>query len=250
MTSTIAIHSFRRGTGKSTVAANLAVLLADSGRRVGLIDANFQSPSLHLFFGQLSLGHRPALNDYLAGRCDFRTTVIDVTDDVSPPPIGAIFLVPTSGEAGKILESLRGDSRAESLNEGLAALSRDLGLDVLLVDTAAGLSEETLLTISAADRLLLLLRPDHQDYHGTGVVIELARRLGAPMLHLLVNEVPASFDMAQVALRVATGFGQPVATALPHSEELQMIGSRGLLVRCHPNSLSAQVLRRLVAGLV
>lgn len=73
MTSTIAIHSFRRGTGKSTVAANLAVLLADSGRRVGLIDANFQSPSLHLFFGQLSLGHRPALNDYLAGRCDLQT---------------------------------------------------------------------------------------------------------------------------------------------------------------------------------
>ncbi|MEI8307269.1 MAG: MinD/ParA family protein [Chloroflexales bacterium] len=250
MTTTIAIHSFRRGTGKSTIAANLAVLMADSGLRVGLVDANLQSPSLHLFFGRLDLGRHPTLNDYLAGRCELGMATINVTSWLRPSPAGALFLVPASGEAVKILESLRGDYRAEALSEGINALSNDLGLDVLLVDTPAGLSEETLLTIVAADRLLLLLRPDHQDYHGTGVVIELARRLGASKLMLLVNEVPVSFDTGEVAMRVETGFGQPVVAALPHSEELQMIGSGGLLVRRLPDSPSSHILRQVVAGLV
>jgi MinD-like ATPase involved in chromosome partitioning or flagellar assembly len=250
MTTTIAIHSFRRGTGKSTVAANLAVLLADSGRRVGLVDASLQSPSLHMFFGRLDLGQRPTLNDYLAGRCELRMAAINASEWVSPPPAGPLFLVPASGDADKIIESLRGSYRAEALSDGLGALADNLGLDVLLVDTPAGLSEETLLTIAAADSLLLLLRPDHQDYHGTGVVIELARRLGAPELLLLVNEVPAGFDPSEVSLQVAAGFGQPVVATLPHSEELQMLGSGGLLVRRHPRSLSAQVLRRLAAEIV
>lgn len=246
MTTTIAIHSFRRGTGKSMVAANLAVLLADSGQRVGLVDASLQSPSLHLFFGLRDLDRRPTLNDYLAGRCELDMALIDVTTRVNPPPMGMIALLPASGEADKILEALRGSYRAEALSEGLGLLADDLALDVVIVDTPAGLSEETLLTISAADRLLLLLRPDHQDYHGSGVLIELARRLGAPQLQLLVNEIPLGFDPAEVAARMASGFGYPVAAALHHSEELQLIGSGGLLVRRAPGSPAVRALRRIV----
>jgi septum site-determining protein MinD len=249
MTTTIAIHSFRRGTGKSTVAANLAVLLSDGGRRVGLIDASLHSPSLHLFFGLRDPGRLPTLNDYLANRCELGMAALDVTNRVDPPPPGALILVPASGEPDRILESLRGSYRAEALSEGLGALADELGLDVLLVDTPAGLSEETLLTIAAADALLLLLRPDHQDYHGTGVVVELARRMGAPRLLLLVNEVPASFDLAEVAARVADGFGQPVAAALHHSEELQLIGSGGLMARRAPESAIIRTLRGIAEGL-
>lgn len=249
MTTIVAIHSFRRGTGKSTAAANLAVLLADAGRRVGLIDASLQSPSLPLFFGLNDLGRRPTLNDYLAGRCELGMAVIDVTDRIDPPPGGLVALVPASGEADRILEALRGSYRAESLGEGLSQLADDLSLDVLVIDTPAGLSEETLLTIAAADTLLLLLRPDHQDYHGTGVLIDLARRLGAPRLQLLVNEVPPGFDLAEVAQRVAAGFGEPVAAAVHHSEELQLIGSGGLLARRAPGSPWIRALARTAEGL-
>lgn len=250
MTLITVIHSFRRGTGKSTVAANLAVLLADAGWRVGLVDANLQSPSLHLFFGLRDMGHRSTLNDYLAGRCDLKTTVLDVTNQINPHPAGMIVLVPASGEIDKILESLRGSYRAEALSEGLGGLAADMRLHALLVDTPAGLSEETLLTIAAADRVLLLLRPDHQDYHGTGVVIDLARRLGAPDLQLFINEVPTSFDLEEVAQRIGTGFEQPVTAAMYHSEELQLIGSSGLIVRRIPDAQPVRILRQMAASLV
>ncbi|NTV65642.1 MAG: P-loop NTPase, partial [Oscillochloris sp.] len=120
MTSIVVIHSFRRGTGKSTIAANLALLLADNGWRVGLIDASLQSPSLHLFFGLRDLERRPTLNDYLAGRCELEMAAIDVTNRIDPPPAGAVILVPASGETARILEVLDGGYRTEALSEGLA----------------------------------------------------------------------------------------------------------------------------------
>ena len=45
------IHSFRGGTGKSNTTANLSYLLANSGQRVGVIDADIQSPGIHVLFG-------------------------------------------------------------------------------------------------------------------------------------------------------------------------------------------------------
>ena len=45
MSTIVTVHSFRRGVGKSSVAVNLAVLLALQGRRVALIDTDFQAPS-------------------------------------------------------------------------------------------------------------------------------------------------------------------------------------------------------------
>ncbi|MGH2523697.1 MAG: P-loop NTPase, partial [Anaerolineales bacterium] len=61
----VSVHSFRRGTGKSHLTANLAALLAVEGRRVGVMDTNLQSPSLRILFGLD--GATPTLNDYVWG---------------------------------------------------------------------------------------------------------------------------------------------------------------------------------------
>lgn len=47
MSTIITIHSFRGGTGKTSVAANTAALLAAEGLRVGVVDGNIQAPGLH-----------------------------------------------------------------------------------------------------------------------------------------------------------------------------------------------------------
>lgn len=51
MATIVSIHSFRGGTGKSNIAANLSTLLAAEGRRVGVIDTDIQSPGIHVLFG-------------------------------------------------------------------------------------------------------------------------------------------------------------------------------------------------------
>lgn len=51
MATTISIHSFRGGTGKSNTTANLSTVLAKRGYRVGVIDTDIQSPGIHVLFG-------------------------------------------------------------------------------------------------------------------------------------------------------------------------------------------------------
>lgn len=56
------------------------------------------------------------------------------------------------------------------LNDGFQSLIEELNLDVLRIDTHPGLNEETLLSIAISDTLLIILRPDQQDYQGTSTL--------------------------------------------------------------------------------
>jgi MinD-like ATPase involved in chromosome partitioning or flagellar assembly len=93
-------------------------------------------------------------------------------------------------------------------------------LDVLLIDTHPGLNEEMLLSIAISDILVILLRPDHQDYQGTGVTVDVARKLEVPRLLLVVNKVPAGFDPREVKERVERTYDADVSVVLPHSDEM------------------------------
>ena len=72
MAKIISTHSFRGGTGKSNTTANLAVLVARAGNRVGVIDTDIQSPGIHVIFQLAESRVKYALNDYLWGKCAHR----------------------------------------------------------------------------------------------------------------------------------------------------------------------------------
>ena len=69
MAKIVSIHSYRGGTGKSNLTANLAVCLASSGKRVAVVDTDIQSPGIHMLFGLEDTSHLRTLNDYLWERC-------------------------------------------------------------------------------------------------------------------------------------------------------------------------------------
>ncbi len=235
MAQIVSVHSFRGGTGKSNTTANLSALLAAEGRRVGVVDTDIQSPGIHVLFGMHEEEMPHSLNDYLWGKCTIEQAAFDVTDRLKADIKGKIFLIPSSIKAGEIARVLREGYDVGLLNDGFRDLIDKLNLDVLLIDTHPGLNEETLLSIAISDALVVIMRPDQQDYQGTGVTVEVARKLDVPRMVLVVNKVPAVFGERDVKARVEQAYGCPVAAVLPHSDEMMTLASSGIFVLKYPD---------------
>jgi MinD-like ATPase involved in chromosome partitioning or flagellar assembly len=228
MAKIVSVHSFRGGTGKSNLTANLATVVALRGLKVGIIDTDIQSPGIHVLFGMDEEKMGRALNDYLWGNCPIEETAYDVTPPQVAAQQGSIKLVPSSIKAGEIARVLREGYDVGLLNDGFHALIERLELDFLFIDTHPGLNEETLLSIAVSDILLLLLRPDRQDFQGTAVTVEVARKLGVPKMFLLVNKVLPSRDFAALRQQVEKTYDAPVAGIFPESEEMLELASSGI----------------------
>jgi septum site-determining protein MinD len=258
MAKIISIHSFRGGTGKSNTTANLATILASEGRRVGVIDTDIQSPGIHVLFGLNEDEIQYTLNDYLWGKCDIKKAAQEVTrhmgNDIKGKlfviPKGQVFLIPSSIRAGEIARVLREGYDVGLLNDGFHKLVDELNLDVLMIDTHPGLNEETLLSIAISDALGIIMRPDQQDYQGTSVTVEVARKLAVPRMVLIVNKTPASLDFADVKKRVESTYNCTVGAVMPHSDEMMSLASSGLFVLRYPDHQISNLLRQVAHMLI
>jgi MinD-like ATPase involved in chromosome partitioning or flagellar assembly len=250
MSKIVSVHSFRGGTGKSNTTANITTLLAMEGRRVGVIDTDIASPGIHVLFGMNEEEMGLSLNDYLWGKCEIQQAAHDVTGRLGQPIKGQIYLIPSSMKAGEIARVLREGYDVGLLNDGFHQLIDDLNLDVLMIDTHPGLNEETLLSIAISDALAIIMRPDQQDYQGTGVTVEVARKLDVPRMLLIVNKVPAVFDPAEVKTRVERTYDCEVAAVLPHSDEMMALASAGIFALRYPNHPIAASYKQVAAKLI
>lgn len=235
MASIVSVHSFRGGTGKSNTTANLATLVAARGSRVGVIDADIQSPGIHVLFGLVGEEIGTTLNDFLWHDVPIRDVAQDVTERVGLTGGGRLFLIPSSMQPGEITRVLREGYDAQRLTAGIRQLVSELQLDVLFIDTHPGLNEETLLSLVISHGLLIIMRPDRQDFEGTGITARVAKELDVPQIHIVVNKTPTDFDHAEVARRVAATYDCEVAAVLPHSDELMRLASEGVFVLRHPD---------------
>ena len=253
----ISTHSFRGGTGKSNTTANLAVLVARAGFRVGIIDTDIQSPGIHVLFRLTEQELRCSLNDYLWGRCAIEDAACDVTlraignvpEDAERP---RLFVIPSSLKTGEIARILREGYDVALLNDGLQRLLQKLKLDFLFIDTHPGVNEETLLSIAVSDLLILIVRPDQQDFQGTAVAVELARKLDVPQMLVLINKVPPGMDPVALRTQVEAMYKTEVAAVLPLSNEMVKNASSDIFANRYPNHPLtrelAAVARRIGSG--
>jgi MinD-like ATPase involved in chromosome partitioning or flagellar assembly len=250
----ISVHSFRGGTGKSNLTANLVAAVARRGKRVGVVDTDIQSPGIHVLFGQSDEKPAHTLNDYLWGKCAIEQTAIDVTSAVRTGPgdsavLPGVFLIPSSLNSGDIARVLREGYDVALLNDGFRALLKGLNLDYLFIDTHPGVNEETLLSIAISDTLIVILRPDKQDFLGTAVTVELARRLEVPEMFLVINKIPPGLAHAAVVAQAEPLFAAPVLGAFSLNAELSLLGSSGIFCLRSPHHAFSQEINRIAAHL-
>lgn len=196
----IAIASGKGGTGKSFVATNLAIAMHSRGLHTAVVDCDFGLGNAHLLFG---VNPRLSMYHLLAG--------------LAP---AAAVLTPTPHGPGLVAGGSGISSLAELDERHFAVLARSLAQlarlhDVLLLDCAAGLSPQSLSTILAAERVLVVTNPEIAALTDAYALIKcLSRQPRPPSVHVVVNRVLAhgegepTFDrLAEVTRRFV---GNPI----------------------------------------
>ncbi len=230
----ITIHSFRGGTGKSNLSANLAVWTAQQGNRVAVIDTDVQSPGIHVIFGlgREKISH--TLNDFLRGNCTISDTSVDLTKKLGLRR-GSLYVIPASLNAKEITRILREGYEVADLRKGFIDIVREKKLDYLFIDTHPGVDRETLLSMATTDYLFIVMRVDEQDFLGTAITIEISKKLSVPHVSLIVNMVPGIYDFENVRYEIERQFGIKVATIIPLYKQMFELGSRHLMTLKYPN---------------
>ncbi len=245
----VSVHSFRGGTGKSNTTANLAALVALAGKRVGVVDTDIQSPGIHVLFGLDETKMGKTLNDFLHGKCTIREVAFPVGEKAADAEGRAkllgkqLWLFPSSIRGREISQILREGYDVNRLNEGFQTMLKELDLDYLFIDTHPGLNEETLLSIAISDVLIIILRPDNQDFQGTSVTVDIARSLDVPNLILMVNKAIPKYDFNSIKKQIEGTFKAPVAGVLPLAFEVAENASQDLFTLRYPDHDWSKALR-------
>lgn len=247
MPKVISVHSYRGGTGKSNFTANLSATLAMQGHRVGVVDTDMPSPGIHNLFCLEPEQTTHTLNNYLWGEISIEEAVYDVSHNIGLPEgsDGRLYLVPSSVKADSIARILRDSYDVRLMNDGFRKLVKGLQLDYLFIDTHPGLSKETFLSIAISHVLILILRPDKQDYQGTAVTMDVAKQLKVRKLLLAINKVYSQLNPDVIKQKVEETYGETVAGVFPVSEEILQLASEGVFCTKYPEHPISQEFRRV-----
>ncbi len=245
MPKVVSVHSYRGGTGKSNFTANLATTIAQHGNRVGVVDTDVPSPGIHNIFGLDPENMHKTLNNYLWGESQIEEAAYDVSANVGLSGDSKLFLVPSSVRADDIARVLKDGYDVRLLNDGFRKLVKNLQLDYLFIDTHPGLSKETFLSIAISHVLILILRPDKQDYQGTAVTVDVARQLKVRKLLLAVNKVHSKLNVDALKQKIEESYDAPVAGIFPLSEDLVQLASEGVFCLRYPDHPISQEFRKV-----
>ena len=188
----IAVHSYKGGTGKTSLSTNLASTFARRGKKVCLMDLDFRAPSLHAIFKQKNSDYW--LNDYLNGVCDIEKVLIDSTKE--------------HGNGGKLMVALANpsteairDMTAKDRKWEMKALGRLLSLrsallnngtfDYIIFDTSPGLQYSSINAIVTSDLVLVVTSLDASDINGSQRMTSELYDLFEKKTGILVNKVIA-----------------------------------------------------------
>lgn len=238
---TIAITGGKGGVGKSTLAVNLAVALGGLGQRTLLLDADLGLANVDVLLG---LQPQATLAELIAGRCG-------IDDILVEGPNGILVLPAASGK--RALAQL---STAENIGLVNVVSSLQHALDVLVVDTAAGLSDCVLTFCQASQEVVLVVCDEPASITDAYALIKvLARERGIARVHVVANMVRDANEgrgLYNKLLRVCERFLADISLnhlgSIPQDDWLRLAVQRQQpVVKAYPSSPSALAITQIAS---
>ena len=170
-----ALTSGKGGVGKTNIAANLAVLAAKAGKRVLVIDADLGLANIEIIFG---LKPRYHLGDLL----EQRRTI----DEVLVKGPHGVCLLP----AGSGIQSLTHLTDQQKLQFVTALDPLEDMFDVVFIDSGAGIGENVLFFVGAAQEAILVVSPEPTSLVDAYATVKvLSQQAGVRHFSVVVNPV-------------------------------------------------------------
>ncbi len=237
-TKTISITSGKGGVGKTTLVTNMALSLAQQGKKVLILDGDLGMANVDIFFGARPQGN---IHDILTGTKEMRDILMEVSKDV--------FLIP--GGSGILEFNNLNHFERRAMVEAVASLP--LGFDYLLIDTAPGIAENVLFLNSAAQIVSVVITPDPASFADAYALIKvLNQRYKVNRFSIICNQVVDEADGLGLYKRFNDVVGKFLTIGLdywgsvPNDVVLKKATQmQRLIVRHDPSALSAQAIRKM-----
>jgi len=242
-TRVVSVTSGKGGVGKTNVVANLAAALTFAGKRVAVVDGDLGLANLDLL-----LGVRPQYNlgDFFTGRQAL--SEIFVTS-----PLGISVLPAASGEPW--MTRLSHEQKLSFLSE-LETFPSDV--DIMLVDTASGISDTVTYFASAAHENVLVITPEPTSLASASALVKvLASGYGEQRFLVVANTVEDETEARQIVAtlwRTASRYLHASFQLLgwiPRDPALTYaVTQQQLVMKTAPDSPSAQAFTRLARRMI
>jgi len=197
---TIALASARGGVGKSMLAVNIAAVLAMKGRKVAIVDADLNSPSVAAMLGMKPQRRLPMIEgiEPAAGLHGLRVVSSDQLPGGEAPPISFVQDQIDGNNGGEPVAPAPTRPAELSYRDALSrilAQSQFGSLDLLIIDLATGIDRlHVLASMMALDGVLLLTHPSAQDTSAARNAMKIGRAIGVPIVGIVENMVGFNCD--------------------------------------------------------
>ncbi|HXK56393.1 MAG: MinD/ParA family protein [Gammaproteobacteria bacterium] len=234
----VAVTGGKGGVGKTNVSVNLAVAMADLGRRVMLLDADLGLANIDVVLG---LHPERDLSHVVRGECGLEEILIK-------GPSG-ILVAPAASGVQQMAEL------SKSEHAGLIRAFSDVGsdLDVMIVDTAAGISDAVVSFSRAAQEVVVVVCDEPASLTDAYALIKLLNReYGIDRFHILANMVQSAQEgrtLYNKICRVTDRYLDAMLSfmgSVPYDDNLRKaVRTQKSVVQAFPRSRSAQTFKNL-----
>lgn len=239
----LAVTSGKGGVGKSTVAVNLALALCERGQRVMLLDADLGLANVDVL-----LGLHPFLNlaHVMAGDCNLEDVILD-----GP---GGLKIVPAASGLQEMAQL--GRVQRAGLIDAFSTLRPST--DILVIDTAAGISTGVTTFVQAAqDVLVVTCNEPTALADAYGLIKVTSSTYGVRRFHVITNQVRSACDGTALFERLRATTERFLDVHLTHlgsvchSDQIRRaIRHQRAVVHLYPSSVAAGAFRALAADLL